>query len=194
MQRDTKNVKVAFVAYQRLFASMGRRKPPSYESFAKSRLYPVFVRFGSYLINIQAINPLGFIDFLLRMEIPVDRWEHPTVYETYVRELNKSELPMEALERNIMLMQQWSIDTGNDWTDFFRMVAPAQATLWIMSGRISPWILLVASSAVELLTRLSPEQVGILNSCIDNNFWAAKLARHESDVEIIRQEMAAVGV
>ena len=195
IQRDDKHIKMAFIAYQRVFQqNMAKKVPPTYESFAKSNLYLAFVRFARYLMNINAVNPLRFIDFLLRAEVGIDRWEQPFLYETYVRELNKSELPMEALERNMLLMQQWSVDTGDHWTDFFRKVAPAQATMWIKSGRLSPWIILTAISVDKLFERLSPEQKTIVNTAIDKNFWQAKIGRHLEVAQNIRDELTSAGM
>ena len=53
---------------------MGRKKPQTYENFMKSPLYGAFVRFGKHLIDLNALNPIGFIDFLLRIEAPIDKW------------------------------------------------------------------------------------------------------------------------
>ena len=91
-------------------------------------------------------------------------------------------------------MQQWAVETGEHWTDFFRKVAPAQATLWIKSGRISPWILLTASSAECLLERLSEEQNVIMIQSIEYGFWELKLSRHELDVETIKHELLKAGI
>ena len=195
MQRDEKPVKMGFSSYQRYFErAMCRKKLPTYEMFARNKLYTAFVRFGRYLMNINAVNPLGFIDFLIKVDAGIDRWEHPDYYETYMRELTKTELPYEALERNMKLMQSWEIDSGEHWTDFFRKVAPSQATLWIRSGRISPWVLLTAPSAEELFARLSPEQDEIVTGLIDVDFWRIKINNHAADVAVIQQELEKAGI
>lgn len=195
LQRDDKAVKLGFLAYDRFYQrSMGRRKPQTYESFAKSTLYSGFVRFGKHLIDINALNLIGFIDFLLRIEAPIDKWISTILYATYVRELNKTEPALDALERNFMLMQEWAVSTGAEWFDFFRKVEPALATLWISSGRISPWVLFTASSAHDLLARFSPEQTGLVEKAIDPEFWRLKLERHQQEVEVIRSMLAENGI
>jgi len=195
LQREEKPVKLGFLAFQRFYQrGMGRAKPPSIEVFERSNFYIAFVKFGRWLHENSALNPLGYVDFLLRTEVPIDKWQNPALYETYVRELNKGETPVEALERNIMLMQQWSVETGEHWTDFFRKVAPPLAALWIRSGRISPWVLFTAPSARDLLGRLSPEQTAMVEQAIDPHFWRIKLARHAEEVAQIRAVLAEAGV
>lgn len=85
-----------------------------------------------------------------------------------------------------MLMREWEIETGHDWHDFFRLLAPARAVLWILNGRISPWLLFTASSAQDLLDRLNPEQWQMISEAIDRDFWTARLKRHEEQVNSIR--------
>lgn len=193
LQKDDKPVRMGFMAYERFFKiSMG--KPTTYDKFAKSTLYGAFVRFGRYLVDLNAINPMGFTDFLIRSEVPIDRWTGSTLYATYVRELNKNEPPIDAIERNFMLMQQWSVHSGEEWYDFFRKVAPSQAALWIVNGRLSPWLLFTASSAHMLLDRFSEEQTTMMQNTIDTGFWKLKIDRHQAEVNTIRAMLAENGI
>jgi hypothetical protein len=194
-QRDEKPVILAFIAYQHFYQnSMRRKKPPSYANFAKSSLYIAFVKFGRHLIDLNAVNPLAFIDFLLKIEAPIDKWTSPTLYNTYIRELNKNETPLDALERNFNLMQQWAYDNNDDWRTFFRKIDVPLAALWIANGRISPWLLFIASSAHDLMQRFNPEQVALIQHSIDPDFWQLKIERHHGDVEMIREVLAEHGI
>jgi hypothetical protein len=194
-QRDEKPVKLAFIAYQQFYRHAMRNKAaPTYQNFAKSNLYLVFVRFGRYLLSINAVNPIGFVDFLLKVEVPIDKWISPTRYETYIRELNKNETPQDALERNIPLFATWAHDTGHHWRDFFRKAEPPLAALWISSGRISPWILFIASSAHDLMQRLQPDQAALIERSVDPEFWKLKIKRHQQSVDSLREILAKYGM
>lgn len=195
LRKDEKTVKLGFWVYCKFYELNYRgQKPRTYEQFMKSQFYIAFTEFGKYLHDINAVNPQAFTEFLMKTGVPIDKWRQPVVYETYMRELAKKETASAALERNFLLMQQWSVNTGEEWTDFFRKVAPAQATLWIKSGRISPWVLYTAPSAVELMARMSPEQMQLIETAVDPRFWAAKLDTHKEEVESIREELEAVGL
>jgi hypothetical protein len=175
------------MAYQQFYRrSMAQHKLPTMESFEASKLYTAFVRFARHLLDLAAINPMSFVDFLVRTEAPIDKWTHPVYYGTYIRELNKNEGLLAAIERSFIVMEHWAIDAGERWQDFFRLLAPAKAVLWIINGRISPWLLFTASSTPDLLTRLNPEQLRKVEDAIDVAFWTIKLERHQADVEHIR--------
>lgn len=195
IDRDEKHVKLAFWIYQRFYeiACKGR-KQQTYDQFAASQFYLAFTRFGKYIHEINAVSPQAFVDFLIRTQVPVDRWTSPPVYEVYLRELNKKESADAALERNFLLMQQWSVETGREWTDFFREVPPALAVLWIRSGRISPWVLYTAPSAAELFARLSDEQMTLIQQALDPDFWGVKLSASAEEVEAIRTILQDAGI
>lgn len=185
--RTEKHVKMGFVAFQRFFkVRMGARTPPDIEKFDASKFYIAFVKFGRWLFDNNVLNPQSYIEFLLTTGLDMKEWTSPVVYETYVRNLTRSETPACALERNIRLMEQWASESGEEWTDFFRKVSPVQAALWIRSGRLSPWMLFTASSTRTLLDRFGPEQRDIMEAAIDKGFWKLKLAHHEQEVLEIR--------
>jgi len=195
LDQDTKHVKLGFVVFKRFHeVNYKGRKEKTFEDFMGSQFYTSFTKFGRYLLNINAINPKQFIDFLIKTEVKLNKWESPLVYETYVRELNKKETPDAAIERNFLLMQQWANDTGKPWLDFFREIEPALATNWIRSGRISPWILFTASSAKDLFARLSDEQLSLVQKNIDPDFWSFKLEKSAADVDFIREQLDAAGL
>jgi hypothetical protein len=194
-EKDEKYAKLAFRVFQRFHEiSYKSTKQQTWEQFSKSRHYTCFINFGKYLTDVNAVNPQTFVDFLIKKMVPIDRWTSPVVYETYLRDLNKRESADAAMERNFLLMQQWAVENGEVWTDFFRKVPPALAVLWIRSGRVSPWVLYTAPSAQELLARLSNEQVALIEPALDPVFWQAKLGRHAADVEFISETLADAGL
>lgn len=195
LDQDSKYVKLGFQVYKRFHEINFRsQREKSYNDFMKSTFYTAFTKFGRYLLQLNAINPKGFIDFLIKTEVKLHKWESPLVYEKYIRELNKKESPDAAIERNFLLMQQWARDNDEVWTDFFRKIEPAQAALWIKSGRISPWILFTASSAGDLFARLSDEQLTLVQSNIDPDYWGIRLERAADDVAFIREQLDAAGL
>ncbi len=193
--KDTPGARRAFMAYEHFYTkAVRRKKPPTYEDFAKSTFYEAFHRFGKYTIDVGVINLIGFVDFLLRIETPIDRWTDSRFYSTYIVELNKNEPAIDALERTFKVMQQWAIENDEDWQNFFRKIEPPRAALWITNGKISPWVLFTASSAHDLMARFPPEQASMVERAIDPNFWQMKLQRNQQEVEIIRSMLSEHGI
>jgi hypothetical protein len=192
---DTKSVQLGFWVYNRVLKlNYSTRKEQTYEQFAKSKVYGVFTRFGEYLLNINAINPPGFVEYLVHEKVRVDDWTKPSKYEAYIRNLNVRESPDAAIERNLLLMKEWSLNTGENWIDFFRKINTNQATLWIQSGRISPWVLFTASSAQDMFDRMSDEQLSIVHNYINPTFWKHRIKLHGDDVECIREILEEAGI
>jgi hypothetical protein len=194
LQKDDKANKIGFIAYDYFNRKNMGQTSTTYEKFSNSRLYNAFVKFGKYVIDLNALNPIGFIEFLIRIEAPIDKWTQINLYTTYVHELNKNESALDALERNFMLMQHWAIESGENWCDFFRKIATPLAALWISTGRISPWILFTATSAKDLLTRMTSEQLSMVEKTINPEFWQLKITKHQQEVDIIRETLAENGI
>lgn len=191
--KDEKYATMGFRAYQLFYeVSMKSKKPKTQEDFIESQYYSAFIRFGKYLVDINAIEPQGFVEFLIRANIPLREWDQPRAYEVWIRELGRKEHPDKALERNILLMEQWARDTGEDWTDFFRLVSPALATKWIKSGRLSPWLLFTVGD--DLIARLSDEQLGMVEELLNPTFWSHKFKTYAEEVKSIRFNLQSVGV
>lgn len=190
--REDRHVSLAFKFFQRVRTSM--RMKATWEDFEKSQMYGAFVRFGKYVYDIHAINPMAFVDFLLRINAKIDQWCSPSLYNAYVRELTKVETPMDALSRNILLMQQWAQDTNEHWTDFFRKVSPSLAVTWIISGRVSPWVLFLSSSAQALFDRFTEEQMAMISGAIDPGYWGTKITLNPKDVDALREILDEAGI
>lgn len=186
---------MAFVVFKKFYDTNFRSmKQRTYEDFMESTHFTAFAKFGKYLLDIQAINPEAFVEFLLKAQVPMKNWTMPFVYEQYVRELNKKESAENAMERNILLMQQWETDSGMPWTEFFKQVSPNLATAYIRSGRLSPWVLYTASTSNELLERMSEEQLKMIEQYVDPRFWQRKFEEQPDDVTFIRELLKEAGV
>lgn len=195
LNKDDRYARMGFMAYKKFYDMTYRNaKPRQYSDFMESSHYTSFVRFGRYLIEIQALNPEAFVEFLLKAEVPMKNWELPFVYEQFVRELNKKEPAESAFERNVLLMQQWEMDTDEPWYDFFKKVNTNEATALIRAGRLSPWVLYIADTAPELLNRMTEEQLKMIEQYVNPTFWERKFAQHPEDVKFIRDLLTEAGV
>ncbi len=197
--RDEPISRMAFMAWARFYELNGRlvkqgQKKQSFREFIDSRYYAAFIKFSRQLIELNALEPAKFIDYVIKNNLPLDKWTHDIVYENYVADLIKHEAPEAALARNIELMQQWSNQTGEQWQDFFRRVNVMQATAWIKAGRISPWVLYNADSAEELLNRCSPEQLHIIKDSVKIPQWKIRFIQNKEGADWIRNTLRQAGL
>lgn len=192
--KDEKYIRFGFRCFQKFYEiSMRVKKAKTYEDFMYSSYFTAFTSFGRYILEINAIEPEGFVEYLIKEQVQLKDWSNVTWYERWVRELAKKEEPQKAVERNILLMEQWARDTGEPWQDFFRKVSPSLATRWIQTGRISPW-LLYSDSGNQLFERLSDEQLMLVKEWINPFFWGDKVQRHKTDMDFIKILLKEAGV
>lgn len=195
MVRDEKYTKMGFFIYKKFYdLNFRSMKERTYDDFMNSNYFTSFTKFGRYLMDIHAINPEAFVDFLLKAQIPLNKWETPLIYEQYIRELNKRESVSSAVERNLLLMQQWEMDTGNPWYEFFLKVNPNLATQWIRSGRLSPWILYSANTSKNLFERFTDEQLNLIDRNIDPKFWTRKFEESPDDFQFVKSLLEESGL
>lgn len=194
MWRDERYIRLGFMAFQKFYEiSLRSKKPKEYKDFMDSLYFSAFTKYGRYLEHIHAIEAAGFTEFLIKGNVKIDDWTNELWYESWTRELTKREPPMKAVERNILLMEQWGREYDENWIDFFRKVPTAQATTWIRKGRISPW-LLYSGVGQSLFDRLSDEQLGLIKEWINPLFWTAKLRDNREEVDQIKAILLEAGV
>lgn len=193
--KGERDVSFAFKIFQDYFAYNHRQHAQkTFDDFIRSRYYEDMLKFARHVLDLKIGHPLKFADFVIKSGLPLRRWTSDYVYETFTREMTKKETADAALERSLLLMEQWANDTGNDWRDFFRKIPPVLAVFWIKSGRISPWILYTAETGTVLLERMTEEQLAMIAEVIDPEFWEKKLTDHVEDVNFIRSTLRAEGV
>lgn len=192
--KDERYIRIGFMAFQMFYKmSVRSKKDKSYEDFMDSLYFTAFTKFGRYVEHINAIEVQGFVEMLIKNNIKLDDWTNEIWYESWTRELAKKESPMKAVERNILLMEQWGRETGENWVDFFRKVTTPQAIVWIRKGRISPW-LLYCGVGQALFDRLTDEQLGMVKEWINPMFWLPKLRDNKAEVDEIRAILEDAGV
>lgn len=184
--KDEKHVKLAFYAFQE-FYRIGFNIKKDYKDFIQSQYYSGFVKFGKHLCNICVIEPEEFVSFVLKTGLRIDVWCKDWVYEEFVRYQTSRESFEKAVERNILLMKQWSTQNNFHWTDFFKEISTTLAVSYIKSGRISPWVLYNSTSGLDLLNRMSDEELGLVAEYINPSNWQKKFDKYSDEVEFIKK-------
>ena len=107
--QQEKHVIIAFDTFKRFFNTIQKNtKEKTYDDFCKSQYYTAFVKFGSYVNNVNPLYPDSFINYIIRSGIRIDNWCSDSVYDKYVMELIRRESVETALERSITNMIKWA--------------------------------------------------------------------------------------
>lgn len=196
--KEEPHVRLAFIAWARFYELNGSLRKEgtkkTFREFMDSKYYLSFVRFGKHMVDLNAVDPAAFIDYVIKNNLPLDKWTHDVVYERYVADLIKNEAPEKALARNLELMQEWSVQCNEPWNDFFRKVSPTQAAAWVKNGKISPWVLYNADSAEALLERCGPEQLKMITSMAKPPQWKLRFNKNKESADWIRDTLRKAGL
>jgi hypothetical protein len=188
MAQTEKHVVLGFDTFQKFYKqAQPNGKDKTYEDFCKSPYYNAFVKFGSFVSNVNPLYPDQFIEWIVRSGVKLDHWCRDELYEQYVLELIKREPVEVALERSISHMLSWGNDNQASWNHYFLYVSLSRACYDIKDGKISPWILLNSANGKAMLQKFSDEQLAHVQNIIDPPFWVSKFKKLPADVELVKQ-------
>ena len=196
LQKDEKRVRYGLYAFQRFYKlSAGAKKEKTYADFVDSQYYNAFVKFGSFLNNVQPLYPEHYIDYVVTSGVKLDHWAKDALYEKYVLELILKEDVSTALERSVKTMMEWASENEPaPWNHYFQHVSLNRAVWHIKDGKISPWLLLNCKSGKDMLGNFNDEQLQLVYHVINPEHWALRFKRQPNDVQLAKDVATESGL
>ena len=195
MQQDEKRVQAGYMAYNRFFQlTQNAKKLKSYEDFCKTAYYNAFVKFGSFINNVNPLYPDKFIDFVIKSGVKLDHWCRDALYEQYLYEMLKVEPVEAAVQRSIATMMEWADDNDSNFTHYFLYVNLNRAVHHIKDGRISCWLMLNCTSGKDMLSKFSDEQLELIAPAFDLAYWMKKFKENPADVTLVKEICKETGI
>lgn len=188
LAKTERHVVLGFDAFNRFFKmSQNLKGEKTYEEFCKSPYYNAFVKFGSFVSNVNPLYPDRFIDYVIRSGTKLDHWCRDELYDQYVVHLIKTESVETALERGIRHMMGWADNNQSQWNHYFLYVSLSRAVFDIKDGKVSPWIILNSSNGKALVKKFNDEQLSAISAVMDIPFWLKKFKTLPADVELVKE-------
>lgn len=180
--------------YQRSMPQHNNDYRKDYNNFINSQFYDNFLEFGKYVKDSNVLEPEKYINYVLENNIPIKKWYNDITYDAYIKYLLRKESAEDAITRTIMFMTEWSQKTDQPWNDFFRKIGPGEGVFWIKSGKISPWMLYNAESAIDFLEKCSPEQLSLIKAHAPIGPWKIRFGKHPESCKFIKQTLKENGI
>jgi len=188
LAKDEKHVVLGYQTYVRFFQLTQKAKTTkTYNEFAKSPYYNAFVKFGSFLSNVNPLYPDRYIDFVVTSGVKLDHWCREELYYKYVLDLIKKEPAEVAIQRSIQTMMNWADANDSQWQHYFKYVSLNRAVYDVKDGKISPWILLNCQTGRDMLSRLNDEQLGIVFEVMDPDYWKSRFRKYPIDLTLVAE-------
>jgi len=195
MQKTEKRVQAGYMAWNRWYAlSQNQRTLKSYEDFCKSSYYNAFVKFGSFVTNVNPLYPDKFIDFVIKSGVKLDHWCRDELYDTYLKEILKIEPVEAAVQRSITTMMEWGDSSGAQWFHYFNYANFNRAVSDIRNGKISAWIVLNCTTGKAMLENMNDEQLELIQTVLDIPFWVHHFKSKKADVELVKEICRESGI
>lgn len=195
LQETEKRVQCGFMAFNRFWQlAQGGKKPKTYSQFCDTAYYNAFVKFGSFVNNVNPLYPDKFVDYVIKSGVKLDHWCRDELYETYLYEMLKVEPVEAAVQRSIATMLEWADENKADYTHYFNYVNLNRAVHHIKNGNISCWLMLNCKNGKDMLNKLSDEQLEMIAPAFDLSHWLKKFKDNPSDVLLVKEICKETGI
>ena len=193
-EQGERGVQLGFQAFLQFYqTTQGSSRLKTFDDFADSPYYRAFVKWGRYCVDIRAVDPEKFLQWLLKNNKKIDHWASDTVYTQYLIFYLNQECAESAVARAL----EWAID----WSE--RNHAPAEHCLRygnanaichaIVTGRISPWVIYNCESGQQFLEGLTADQIAMIWSYIDSDVWQRRFQEYSADCAYARELLSRAG-
>ena len=177
--------------YRRIQPSSKKRE---YTDFTASAYYTAFVKFGTYCLDVKAVNPLSYADWLATQRTPIDNWTSDRIYGQYLMEYLRLEDGLTAVQRSIETFLKISDEENIQLTDVLRLYNTNKLCYMISQGLISAWILYHSNGGINFLSSLNQDQTNVVFEFINPDLWNIKFKRDQETVTEVKQLLAKIGI
>lgn len=195
LQKDEKRVQAGFMAFNRFWnLTQSSKRPKTYDEFADSNFYNAFVKFGSFVNNVNPIYPDKFVDYVIKSGVKLDHWCRDELYESYLYEMIKVEPVEAAIQRSLTTMMEWADEHDANFAHYFKYVSLNKAVYDIRNGKISPWIILNCKSGKTMIQNMNDEQLEMISPAFDVSYWLKKFKESAADVILVHELCKETGI
>jgi len=195
LQKNEKRVQAGYMAFNRWWQlAQNAKKLKTYDEFCDTSYYNAFVKFGSFVNNVNPIYPEKFIDYVIKSGVKLDHWCRDELYDQYLVEMLKVEPVESAVQRSLQTMMEWGEEHRAEFAHYFNYVSLNKAVYDIKNGMISPWVILNTVSGKEMVQKMSDEQLNMISTSFDVPFWLRKFKEIPADVALVKEICREVGI
>lgn len=191
--------RIAFIAYQRFYRRItsktnNQSSEKTLLDFVNSSYYKGFYNFGKFIVEANIPHYQEYLDFLISYNVPLNKWNFDSVYETYIKTVIKKEIPDRAVEKSLNEMSKWAKRTGYHWNEYFDKEDKYRIIQSIKIGRISPWVIYNCRKGQEFMTLLDGADLNHIFDYIDPSFWTMKFNRNGKEKLAIESVLSESGL
>jgi hypothetical protein len=194
LQKNEKRVQAGYMAFNRFWQLAQGGKAKTYEEFCDTSYYNAFVKFGSFVNNVNPLYPDKFVDYVIKSGTKLDHWCRDSLYEQYLYETLKTEPVESAVQRTLQTMMEWADDQNAEFAHYFKYVSLSRAVHDIINGKISCWVILNCASGKTMLQNMSDEQLNMIAPAFDVPYWLKRFKETPADTALVKDICDEAGI
>lgn len=192
--KDEKHARVALILFVKYYQYHHNAKAhKTWKEFIKSQFFDAYMAAGKYIEENDLVNPMRFVDFVIRLVPRPEAWTSPVTYEIYIQDYLGRESIDAAGKRVETLAAKWAKDNNTQPEDFFRGLNKNQGIMWFSTGRISPWAAFIFPSFSDFLNGMAPGQEALLCKYLKLEEWAKKASLNNDEVARLYDHYKGLG-
>jgi hypothetical protein len=190
--REEKSTKLSLHLFNEFYRTqLNSLKQYSFDFFEKSPYYKAFIKFGEYCYNSKIIAADQFLQWLIKQNIPVDRWASDQQYNKFFIEYLREEPAVDALERAIKYSIVWAEKKNMPSHVMLRYMTDLSLVYAIQNGKVSPWILYMSKNGQKRLATLEGNYLDGVWEYIDPSAWNTIIANRKDEADYLKSLLIA---
>ena len=185
-QRDTAFARFGCEAFNTIQQTIfGKSKTKTEEEFRKSDLYLACLRWGHFVVDIKCLEPKQYLTWLLKLNVPIDQWDHDSIYDCWVQHYVLVEPAWDAIERSVKNIAAWGEENSQPYGNYFTSAGTARILTDIRKASVSGWAVFCCDSGIKWLSELEAGDLELVWAWLDASRWKIHLAKYPVEVEQI---------
>ena len=195
MEANATGPRLGLAAFQKFHEMTSNSKSvKTLDDFINSQFYIDFVKFGHHIASLRPLYVDNFVEFVIKSGAKLKDWTSDAIYYAYIVDLLQREPPGSAVERSIEHRVEWTTQNNCQFSEFFSAISANEAASMIQTGKITPWVLYLASTGDALMSKFNEDHTRMIGLIIDPSVWARKFKRQPEDVDFIRTILDQAGL
>lgn len=195
LQQSEKRVQTGMQAFNKFYQlTQNCKKNKTYDEFCASSFYNAFVKFGSFVNNVNVLYPEQFIEHIIKSGAKLDHWCKDELYAQYLYNILKIEPTESAIQRSLLTMMQWGDDNSLEYTNYFSKASLNRTANDIINGHVSLWVILNTSSGKKMINNFTDEHLKIIAPAFDLHYWKRRFKEKSDDVTLVKEVCKEAGI
>lgn len=182
----------AWLAYSAWLKYKGKKIPPQ-QAFISSQFYQSFIKFAEFCRSVKNLNMENYVRHMVKYDIAPVIWTHAAIYGEWIR-ANDEQPPLKSVQATTLYLLEYCDGQKIDIANLFDNVGSTTITDWVLTGRVSPWLLFGSTKFKRWFGELDDNDKSFLSDALNPAEWGERLKGNPNTLVQIKSIVAELGL